>query len=107
MRPQEEDFEEDEAIYDELRLDEEEEKFGLAFDDNNDTDESDLVSEGDRNLLPRLDSSNSSPWADLPTRAPKKHDEESIASSKRDESPVLKKAAVTIQLRSMLLLSIS
>ena len=42
---QNEDFDEDEMIYDELRLDEEEEKFGkLAHED----DESDLVSEGTR-----------------------------------------------------------
>ena len=42
---QSEDFDEDEMIYDELRLDEEEEKFGkLAHED----DESDLVSEGTR-----------------------------------------------------------
>lgn len=39
---------------------------------------------------------------DLPPRTPsKKHDEESVASSKRDDSsPVLKKASVTLQLRS-------
>lgn len=41
---QSEDFDEDEMIYDELRLDEEEEKFGkLAHDED---DESDIVSEG-------------------------------------------------------------
>lgn len=38
---------------------------------------------------------------DLPPRTPKKHDEESVTSSKRDDSPILKKAAVTLQLRSM------
>ena len=38
----------------------------------------------------------------MPPRTPaKKHDEESVASSnKRDGSPVLKKAPVTLQLRS-------
>ena len=45
MLPQEEDFEEDEGIYDELNLDEEEEKFGLAADDDDDS-ESDAGSEG-------------------------------------------------------------
>jgi hypothetical protein len=44
-RVQEEDFDEDEGIYDELNLDEEEEKFGLALDDD-DSDESDVASEG-------------------------------------------------------------
>ncbi|CCL99167.1 uncharacterized protein FIBRA_01182 [Fibroporia radiculosa] len=76
-----EDFDEDEGIYDELNLDEEEEKFGLANDD--DSDESDDASE------------------DLPPRTPsKKHDEESVASShKRDGSPVMKKPGVPLQLR--------
>lgn len=41
---QDEDFDEDEGIYDELNLDEEEEKFGLANDD--DSDESEDASEG-------------------------------------------------------------
>ncbi|KAH9843689.1 Not1 N-terminal domain, CCR4-Not complex component-domain-containing protein [Rhodofomes roseus] len=77
-----ENFDEDEGIYDELNLDEEEEKFGLANDD--DSDESEAASD------------------DLPPRTPsKKHDEESVASSnKRDGSPVLKKATVTLQLRT-------
>lgn len=45
--PQEEDFEEDEGIYDDLNLEEEEEKFGLANDDNNnDSDDSEDASEG-------------------------------------------------------------
>ncbi|KAG6896759.1 hypothetical protein C0992_006334, partial [Termitomyces sp. T32_za158] len=81
----EEDFDEDEGIYDDLNLDEEEEKFGLAGDDNNnnDSDDSDEMSE------------------DVPPRTPsKKHDEESVTSSKRDESPILKKASVSIGLRS-------
>jgi hypothetical protein len=39
--------------------------------------------------------------ADMPPRTPKKHDEESVSSSKREvESPILKKAPVTLQLRS-------
>jgi hypothetical protein len=42
---QEEDFDEDEGIYDELKLDEEEEKFGLVADDD-DSDDSDEASEG-------------------------------------------------------------
>ena len=41
---QEEDFDEDEGIYDELKLDEEEEKFGLANDE--DSDESEDGSDG-------------------------------------------------------------
>lgn len=50
---QEEDFDEDEGIYDDLNLDEEEEKFGLAGDDNNnnDSDDSDEMSEGEDVLL--------------------------------------------------------
>ncbi|KAH7916692.1 Not1 N-terminal domain, CCR4-Not complex component-domain-containing protein [Hygrophoropsis aurantiaca] len=78
-----EDFDEYEGIYDELNLEEEEEKFGLAADDDDDSDESQGASE------------------DLPPRTPsKKHDrdEESVSSSKRDESPILKKAT-TLQLR--------
>ncbi|KAG6889055.1 hypothetical protein C0995_004338 [Termitomyces sp. Mi166 len=81
----EEDFDEDEGIYDDLNLDEEEEKFGLAGDDNNnnDSDDSDEMSE------------------DVPPRTPsKKHDEESVTSSKRDDSPILKKASVSIGLRT-------
>ncbi|KAH0587107.1 hypothetical protein H2248_005924 [Termitomyces sp. 'cryptogamus'] len=79
----EEDFDEDEGIYDDLNLDEEEEKFGLAGDDNNnDSDDSDEMSE------------------DVPPRTPsKKHDEESVTSSKRDDSPILKKASVSIGMR--------
>ncbi|KAJ7087184.1 Not1 N-terminal domain, CCR4-Not complex component-domain-containing protein [Mycena belliarum] len=75
----EEGFDEDEGIYDDLNLDEEEEKFGLAPEDD-DSDDSDVGSE------------------DLPPRpSVKKIDEESVTSSKPD-SPILKKAA-TIQLR--------
>lgn len=36
----------------------------------------------------------------LDPRPTKKHDEESVASSKRDDSPILKKASVSLQLRS-------
>ena len=39
-------------------------------------------------------------FLDLPSRPTKKHDEESVASSKRDDSPILKKASVSLQLRS-------
>ncbi|EIW82507.1 hypothetical protein CONPUDRAFT_165091 [Coniophora puteana RWD-64-598 SS2] len=81
----EEEFEEDEGIYDELNLEEEEEKFGLANDDeDNNSEQSDDASE------------------DAPHRTPsKKHDkdEESVSSSKRDDSPILKKAGASLQLR--------
>ncbi|KAJ3569353.1 hypothetical protein NP233_g5107 [Leucocoprinus birnbaumii] len=77
----EEDFEEDEGIYDELNLEEEEEKFGLVAEED-DSSSSDGASE------------------EKPTRSTsKKHDEESVSSSKRDDSPILKKANVTLQLR--------
>ncbi|KAF5322208.1 hypothetical protein D9619_001080 [Psilocybe cf. subviscida] len=79
----EEDFDEDEGIYDELNLDEEEEKFGLIADDD-DSDDSDEASD---DVPP-------------PMRPTKKHDEESVTSSKRDESPILKKAAVSITMRT-------
>lgn len=46
LPPQEEDFEEDEGIYDELNLEEEEEKFGLIADDD-DSSNSDEESEGE------------------------------------------------------------
>jgi hypothetical protein len=39
-------------------------------------------------------------FLDPPSRPTKKHDEESVASSKRDDSPILKKASVSLQLRS-------
>ena len=47
----------------------------------------------------------SDPAADLHSRnASKKHDEESMSSSKREESsPILKKAGAALQLRSMYL----
>ncbi|KAJ4472151.1 Not1 N-terminal domain, CCR4-Not complex component-domain-containing protein [Lentinula aciculospora] len=79
----EEDFDEYEGIYDELNLDEEEEKFrGLVHDDD-DSDESDDASE------------------DLPPRTPsKKHDDESTTSSRRDSSPILKKATTTLRTKS-------
>ncbi|KAJ7122780.1 Not1 N-terminal domain, CCR4-Not complex component-domain-containing protein [Mycena epipterygia] len=77
----EEGFDEDEGIYDDLNLDEEEEKFGLAPEDD-DSDDSDVGSE------------------DLPPRpSSKKNDEESVTSSKQNDSPILKKAVVTLQLR--------
>ncbi|KDR83474.1 hypothetical protein GALMADRAFT_235635 [Galerina marginata CBS 339.88] len=75
-----EDFEEDEGIYDELNLDEEEEKFGLIADDD-DSEDSDEASE------------------DMPSRPTKKLDEESVTSSKRDDSPILKKASLSLNLR--------
>ena len=39
-------------------------------------------------------------FLDPPSRPTKKHDEESVTSSKRDDSPILKKASVSLQLRS-------
>ncbi|KZT13144.1 uncharacterized protein LAESUDRAFT_639182 [Laetiporus sulphureus 93-53] len=81
----EDDFDEDEGIYDELNLDEEEEKFGLANVNDEDSDESEDASE---DLLPRTPSS-------------KKHDEEPPSiSSKRDGSPVLKRPSVSLQTRT-------
>ncbi|KAH9482474.1 General negative regulator of transcription subunit 3 [Psilocybe cubensis] len=74
-------FDEDEGIYDELNLDEEEEKFGIIADDD-DSEDSDDASE------------------DVPPRPTKKHDEESVTSSKRDDSPILKKASVSLNLRT-------
>ncbi|KAF8485288.1 Not1 N-terminal domain, CCR4-Not complex component-domain-containing protein [Russula ochroleuca] len=81
------DYDEDEGIYDDLNLDEEEEKFGRLITEDHDSDGSDDASED--------------PTADLPSRTPsKKHDEESMASSKREESsPILKKAGAALQLR--------
>ncbi|KAI9511266.1 Not1 N-terminal domain, CCR4-Not complex component-domain-containing protein [Russula earlei] len=78
------DYDEDEGIYDDLHLDEEEEKFGRLITEDHDSDGSDDASE-----------------ADLPSRTPsKKHDEESMTSSKRDDSsPILKKASAALQLR--------
>lgn len=46
LSSQEEDFEEDEGIYDELNLEEEEEKFGLIADDD-DSSSSDEADEGE------------------------------------------------------------
>ncbi|KIJ20116.1 hypothetical protein PAXINDRAFT_160751 [Paxillus involutus ATCC 200175] len=81
----EEDFDEDEGLYDDLNLEEEEEKFGLANDDDDGSDDSDAQSE------------------EVPPRTTKKHDkdEESVtSSSKRDDSPIQKKSGVTLQLRT-------
>ncbi|KAF8591557.1 hypothetical protein K439DRAFT_1644221 [Ramaria rubella] len=90
----EEDFDEDEGIYDELNLDEEEEAFGLAGDDN------------------ESDSDTGSENEDVPPRTPLKdsskkstHDDESVSSSRKDEpsSPIMKRqppANVTLQLRT-------
>ncbi|KAJ7146457.1 Not1 N-terminal domain, CCR4-Not complex component-domain-containing protein [Mycena epipterygia] len=74
----EEDFTEYEGIYDELNLDEEEEKFRGGLDDNDSGDESEVAME---ELLPRA--------------PPKKASED---NGKRAESPILKKSAV-LQLR--------
>ncbi|KIK65627.1 hypothetical protein GYMLUDRAFT_39119 [Collybiopsis luxurians FD-317 M1] len=80
----EEDFDEYEGIYDELNLDEEEEKFRGLIHDDDDSDESDDISE------------------DLPPRTPnKKHDDDSTTSSRRDTSPILKKATTTLRKSSV------
>ncbi|OJA20751.1 hypothetical protein AZE42_12283, partial [Rhizopogon vesiculosus] len=80
-----EDFDEYEGIYAELNLEEEEEKFSLInYDDDDDSDDADVASD------------------DIPQWTPNKRhdkDEESVASSKRDDSPVQKKLPVTPQLR--------
>ncbi|KAI9063375.1 hypothetical protein FKP32DRAFT_1666486 [Trametes sanguinea] len=82
----EDDFDEYEEVYDDLNLDEEEEKFRLPADDN-DSEESETRSE------------------DIPIRTPvKKHDDDS-PSSKRDHSPVLKKASTTLQQRKQSIVS--
>ncbi|CAE6521666.1 unnamed protein product [Rhizoctonia solani] len=76
-----EDFEFDEGVYDELNLDEEEEAFGIAGDDNGSDGEEDSVDE----RPPR-------PPAREPKPKPPPLDDDS--HSKKDESsPVLKKAA--------------
>ncbi|KAF8974742.1 Not1 N-terminal domain, CCR4-Not complex component-domain-containing protein [Flammula alnicola] len=91
------DFKEDEGIYDELNLDEEEEKFGLAAEDD-ESDESDEASEGLCTVT--YDATIPNTITDIPsTRPTKKHDEESVTSSKRDDSPILKKAAISLNLR--------
>ncbi|KAI6105452.1 Not1 N-terminal domain, CCR4-Not complex component-domain-containing protein [Pisolithus sp. B1] len=77
----EENFEDDEGIYDELNLGEEEEKFGLANDDEDGSEDSGSASEG------------------MPIRTPKKHDkdDESVSTSKREESPVQKKPGLQLR----------
>lgn len=97
---QEEEFEEYEEVYDDLNLDEEEEKFRLPADDS-ESEVSEEPSEGTVTSILSLATSFTT-LSDLPIRTPaKKHDEESVASShKRDSSPVLKKAAVTLTQRS-------
>lgn len=98
---QEEEFDEDEGIYDELNLDEEEEKFGLANDE--DSDDSEEASEGMYSFCQCVLCILTHVLLDLPPRTPSKkqqHDEESIASSKRDSSPVLKKANGGLPTRS-------
>lgn len=88
-------------LYDDLHLEEEEEKFGLANDDNDASDDSDAQSEGKSvNISPPTRSDLAT---EPPQRSSKKHDkdEESVASgSKRDDSPVQKRPTVGLQLRS-------
>ncbi|KAF9268231.1 hypothetical protein L218DRAFT_1073562 [Marasmius fiardii PR-910] len=84
----EEDFDEDEGIYDDLNLDEEEEMFrGPVHETDDDSDQSDAVSE-----------------VDLPPRTPnkvQKHDEESQSSHKAHDSPILKKATIALRKTSV------
>jgi CCR4-NOT transcription complex subunit 3 len=89
---------EDESMYDDLNLDEEEEKYGIAADDDDDdSDDSDGASEGTPAGTRILHITHF--FLDVPPpRTPKKHDDST--PSKRTESPILKKAAVTLQLRS-------
>ncbi|KAJ2912210.1 hypothetical protein MD484_g8203, partial [Candolleomyces efflorescens] len=77
----EDDFEEDDGIYEELNLDEAEGEFGFAAEED-DSDSSDEASED----IP-------------PPKSAKKHDEDSTPTHKRDESPILKKAAVSLAAR--------
>src|SRR6266404_368014 len=97
-------------MYDDLNLDEEEEKFGRLITEEHDSDASDDASEG---VFSRIHPSTltlkpPALAADLPPRTPsKKHDEESMSSSKRDDSsPILKKAGAALQLRSTCLLEL-
>ena len=95
---QDENFEEYEGIYDELNLNEEEEKFGLAQEDAESSDSED-TSEGKAYSEWRVRLKLTHNFtADLPPRTPlhRKSEEDSI-SNKRDGSPVLKKAPVTTQ----------
>lgn len=102
MGEKNDDYDEDEGIYDDLNLDEEEEKFGRLITEDHDSDGSDDASEGALFRVQLLTIQPSAPTADLPPRTPsKKHDEESMGSSKReDSSPILKKAGAALQLRS-------
>ncbi|KAH8118479.1 Not1 N-terminal domain, CCR4-Not complex component-domain-containing protein [Phellopilus nigrolimitatus] len=79
----EDDFDEDEGIYDELNLDEEEEKFGLAGED--------MESDGDSE-----DESE-----DIPPRTPsKKAEDDTPTNHKREEhSPILRKTGISLTLR--------
>ncbi|KIM67814.1 hypothetical protein SCLCIDRAFT_107279 [Scleroderma citrinum Foug A] len=76
-----ENFEDDEGIYDELNLGEEEEKFGLANDDDDGSDDSESGSE------------------DHPQRTPKKldKDDDSLSNNKRDDSPAQKKSGLQLR----------
>jgi CCR4-NOT transcription complex subunit 3 len=95
-----EEFEEDEGIYDDLNLDEEEEKWGFGKEDE-DVSESEEGSE--RMFMSMTTTTSHVPVADFPPRTPlKKYEEDSPSSSKRDGSPILKKAPATLQLRSKL-----
>ena len=95
---QDENFEEYEGIYDELNLNEEEEKFGLAQEEAESSGSED-TSEGRAYAVSTIRLKFTLVFtADLPARTPlhRKSEDDSIAN-KRDGSPVLKKAPVTTQ----------
>ena len=95
---QDENFEEYEGVYDELNLNEEEEKFGLAQEEAESSGSED-TSEGRVYAGSRVRLKFTLIFTvDLPPRTPlhRKSEEDSI-TSKRDGSPVLKKAPVTTQ----------
>lgn len=77
-------------------MDEEEEKFGLVPDDA-DSDDSGEVSEGECEISYYAYLIPKDTDAHPPSRPTKKHDEESISSGKRDDSPILKKASVSLR----------
>ncbi|GJJ07578.1 hypothetical protein Clacol_001781 [Clathrus columnatus] len=90
----EEDFDEDEGIYDELNLDDVEEAFGGLVGEDNDRD-SESESDSEEDLPPRTPLKDSSKKST--------HDDESVSSSRKDDppSPMLKRQppAVTLHLR--------
>ncbi|KAG2013379.1 CCR4-NOT transcription complex [Coprinopsis cinerea AmutBmut pab1-1] len=80
------DFEEDDGIYEELNLDEAEGEFGLVADDG-DSSESEDASEPD---VPPPKSSK---------KQQQQHDDDNTSHSKQHDSPILKKAGVSLAMR--------